>query len=168
MKSSVIILTTTVLIMGCITTPKSGESNISSNCEHTPDTFKCVEYLSNYDGDTITFNIPHTHPLFGTKISVRVRGLDTPELRGRPTCEKDLAKVAKERVQTLLSKAKRIDLTEIGRDKYFRVLANVVVDGQSLSTILLEQNLAYQYDGGTKRKVNWCNDPPAIIHTGGE
>jgi len=34
------------------------------------------------------------------------------------------------------------------------VVANVVVDGVSLEQELLDNKLAYSYDGGTK--LNWC------------
>ena len=44
-------------------------------------------YLRNYDGDTITFNLPGLHPIIGEKISIRVNGIDTPEIQGK--CEKE-------------------------------------------------------------------------------
>jgi endonuclease YncB( thermonuclease family) len=47
-----------------------------------------------------------------------------------------------------------IKLTNLQRGKYFRVVANVVVDGVSLERELLDNKLAYRYDGGTK--LSWC------------
>ena len=44
-------------------------------------------YVRNYDGDTITFNLPGLHPIIGEKINIRVNGIDTPEIRGK--CEKE-------------------------------------------------------------------------------
>jgi len=44
-------------------------------------------YVRNYDGDTITFNLPGLHPIIGEKISIRVNGIDTPEIKGK--CEKE-------------------------------------------------------------------------------
>jgi endonuclease YncB( thermonuclease family) len=44
--------------------------------------FSGVEYVRNYDGDTMTVNIPGVHPLFGNEIGIRVRGIDTLEIRG--------------------------------------------------------------------------------------
>ena len=35
-----------------------------------------------YDGNTFKIDLPSQHPLFGDDISVRVLGIDTPELRG--------------------------------------------------------------------------------------
>ena len=44
--------------------------------------FKNVTYHRCYDGDTYTFTLPGIHPLFGEKISVRITGIDTPEIKG--------------------------------------------------------------------------------------
>ena len=44
-------------------------------------------YVRNYDGDTITFNLPNLHPIIGKKIRVRLNGIDTPEIKGK--CDKE-------------------------------------------------------------------------------
>ena len=129
----------------------------SAMCNHTDDTFNCVEYLHNYDGDTVMFNIPNVHPLLGRKINIRLQGIDTPELKTSDQCEHDLAIKAKQAVAKLLSTATRIDLKNAKRDKYFRIDADIHVDNKSISVYLLEQNLGYEYHGGTKPKQNWCN-----------
>ncbi len=56
-------------------------------------------YVRNYDGDTITFNLPGLHPVIGEKISIRVNGIDTPEIRGKCENEKYGAQQAKEMVE---------------------------------------------------------------------
>lgn len=128
----------------------------TASCEHNKSTFRCVKAIRNYDGDTLTVRIPGVHPLIGENISVRVRGVDTPEVKGRAPCEKDTARTAKRLVHSLLRSAKRIDLVDVERDKYFRILADVIVDGRSVRDVLLKEKLAYSYDGGKKRDVNWC------------
>lgn len=130
-------------------------------CEHTPKSFHCVKYIRNYDADTITVSIPGAHPLIGEKIGVRVRGIDSPEIKGGLPCEKDQARTAKRLVENILKNGKRIDLENVDRDKYFRILADVVVDSKSLKDILLKNQLAYVYDGGTKEKRDWCKRLPA-------
>ena len=115
-----------------------------------------MEPVRNYDGDTITVNIPDIHELFGKEISVRLLGIDTAEIRTSDECEKDMAEKAKLFVEKELAKARTIHLYEIERDKYFRIGADVILDGNSLSQKLLNENLAYPYDGGTKPEVNWC------------
>ncbi|MBC7420957.1 MAG: thermonuclease family protein [Bdellovibrio sp.] len=125
-------------------------------CQHDETTFRCVKFLKNYDGDTLTFNIPNVHALLGKKISVRVAHLDTAEIKGKQPCEKDAARAAQRLIENLLKNAKQIDLVNIKRDKYFRILADVMVDGRSVKDLLMKNSLAYNYEGGTKQKVDWC------------
>lgn len=132
-----------------------------SNCTHDMKTFRCVKYVRNYDADTITFDIPNVHPIIGDKISVRVRHIDTPEIKGKLPCEKEAARSAKRLIENLLKNAKRIDLENVDKDKYFRLLADVIVDGKPIKDILLKNNLAYAYEGKTKQKINWCSRSPA-------
>jgi micrococcal nuclease len=134
----------------------STQTVLASDCENTPNSFNCVNFVRNYDGDTITFNIDDVHPLLGSEISVRVLGVDTPEIRGTSGCEKNKALKVKDFVGTILNSAARIDLVNVQRDKYFRVLADVLVDGESLSDMLIERRYAYPYYGGTKQDINWC------------
>jgi micrococcal nuclease len=131
-------------------------------CKHDKTNFKCVQYVKNYDADTITFNIPNTHPLFGEKINIRVLGVDTPEIKTKNKCEKQKAILAKKEVETLLKNAKRIDLRNLKRGKYFRVVADVMVDGKSLTEFLLKNGHAYSYDGGKKKKMDWCKSSRKI------
>ena len=126
-------------------------------CAHTHNIFHCVKYLKNYDGDTITVHIKGIHPLLGQNIPVRIRGVDTAELNASTACEKEKARAAKKFVFSILSTARRIDLENVKRGKYFRILADVKVDGVSLGDMLLNKHLAVPY-GGKKKKTNWCED----------
>lgn len=128
----------------------------TETCEHDQSNFRCVSYVRNYDADTITFNIPNVHPLIGQKINVRVSGVDTPEVKTKNSCEKNKARDARRLVESMLKQAKRIDLIKVQRDKYFRILADIQIDGQSLSHYLLKNGLAYSYDGGRKKIMDWC------------
>lgn len=117
---------------------------------------KDVEFVRNYDGDTITVSIKNIIPLFGEKIPVRVAGIDTAEIRGKTDCERKAAIMARDEVARLLKSAKVINLQNPKRDKYFRIVADVEIDGESLSAFLLNKGLAVSYDGGTKKDVDWC------------
>jgi len=110
--------------------------------------------ISVYDGDTFRVNIDSLPPIVGKNIPIRVNGVDTPEIRGKCQYEKDLALEARDFVRAKLSNAKEIKLTNLQRGKYFRVVANVVVDGVSLEQELLDNELAYEYSGG--KKLSWC------------
>jgi endonuclease YncB( thermonuclease family) len=110
--------------------------------------FEGAVYIRNYDGDTITFNLPSLHPIIGEKISIRVNGIDTPEIRGNCEKEKYDAKQAQQMVADILKDAKQIVLKNMERGKYFRIAADVFVDGESLADLLVEAGVAIKYDGG--------------------
>jgi len=108
-----------------------------------------------YDGDTCTFTLPGVHPLFGQAISIRLNGVDTPEMRGKCAQEKSLAKTAKIFVNDKLSQAKVIELRRVQRGKYFRIVADIWIDGEYLGQQLVKNNLGVLYGGGTKHNP-WC------------
>ena len=111
--------------------------------------------ISVYDGDTFRVDIDSLPPIVGKNIPIRLNGVDTPEIQGKCQYEKDLALKARDFVRNKLANAKEIKLTNLQRGKYFRVVANVLVDGVSLEQDLLENKLAYKYTGG--KKTSWCN-----------
>jgi micrococcal nuclease len=123
---------------------------------HSEDFF--VQVLDSvYDGDTFTIDIPELPGVFGSRLPVRVAGIDCPEMRTHNLCEKKKAMQAKALVQRLLKNAHSIQLKNVKRDKYFRLLATVEIDGVPLANTLLSQKLAYKYSGGPKEKRNWCD-----------
>ena len=110
--------------------------------------------ISVYDGDTFRVDIASLPPIVGKNIAIRVNGVDTPEIQGKCKYEKNLALEARDFVRSKLANAKEIKLTNLQRGKYFRVVANVLVDGVSLEQELLDNELAYEYSGG--KKLSWC------------
>lgn len=117
--------------------------------------FEGVKYLRNYDGDTITFDLRNVHPLLGDDIGVRVRGIDTPEIKGKGPCEKAKAYEAKRIVSLMLKNASNIRLENCERGKYFRIVCDVIAH-RSVADELIARGLATRYDGGTKEKIDWC------------
>ena len=107
-----------------------------------------------YDGDTFRANIKDYPKIVGYRMSVRILGIDTPEMRAKCSKEKELARSAKKLTVSLLRNAKRIELRNIKRGKYFRLLADVYVDDVSIADELLKNGFAVKYDGGTK--IDWC------------
>lgn len=122
------------------------------------ESFTNVQFVKNYDGDSITFNIPKTPAIVGKNMIIRLRGIDTPELK-KKTClaERKKAVAAKQLVYSLLKDARVITLHRIARGKYFRILADVEFDGQDLATVLLKEDLAVEYSGG-KKEYNFCRE----------
>jgi endonuclease YncB( thermonuclease family) len=122
----------------------------------TTATFALVTLLSVHDGDTLSVTVDGLPPIFGENIRVRMRGIDAPDLTSKSKCEAKKAIEAREFVRKLLV-GKRITLNNVWRDKYFRLLADVEVDGKKVSDQLLKQNLAVPYYGLKKPIVDWCS-----------
>lgn len=112
-------------------------------------------YVSCYDGDTCTFTLPGIDPLIGWQIPVRLRGVDAPEIRGSCQEENEQALQARAVARATLEKAKTIILRRVERGKYFRIVAEVEIDGQDLGTLLVESGLALRWNGEGP-KPNWC------------
>lgn len=116
-----------------------------------------VNVVSVYDGGTIFVDIPNWDPVVGKRIGIRVNGIDIPEIRGKCLKERILAKVAKNVVVDMVNSGNEVLLIDVQRGKYFRLVANVLVDGSSVARVLVKNKLAITYDGGTKTK-DWCGD----------
>ena len=102
-----------------------------------------------YDGDTITIvgYVKHNPELF--RFSVRLNGIDCPEMKGKYENEKIVANFAKQYVRDLVYN-KIITLENVSLDKYGRVLAKVMFGPRDIAQELLDKNMAVSYDGGTK------------------
>ena len=117
------------------------------------------KYISAYDGDTFRVDVARIHPLIGRNMPIRLRGVDTPEIRGKCDEEKALAIKARDFVRDLLANAESIILQNIERGKYFRIVADVSVDSVDLARTLIQKKLGTAYDGG--KKESWCASQPA-------
>ena len=109
-----------------------------------------------YDGDTFYCDIKQWPAIVGYNIGVRINGIDTPEIRGSSASVMDLALQARLLVVNELANARSVQLWNVKRGKYFRLVADVYVDKRNLARILLNAGLAKRYDGG-KRPV-WETD----------
>lgn len=114
--------------------------------------FNKVTLASVYDGDTFKVYLSCRYPIFCKAIPVRVRGVDCPEMRGGTEETKAAAKAAKRFTKDFL-KSGKILLRNCGRDKYFRLLCDVKVNGKSLAEELINNGHAVPYDGGPKENL---------------
>ena len=113
-----------------------------------------LEITSMYDGDTFRANIKGFPAVIGEHMSIRINGIDTPELRGKCDKEKQLARLAKQFTVGRLRAANSVVLKNIKRGKYFRLIADVYLDGVNLGDQLIKQGHAVKYKGNTKQ--TWC------------
>ena len=108
--------------------------------------------LSVTDGDTFRARIPVWDNV-EVITAVRIRGIDTPEIKGKCPAEKAAALAAKARLTELLNGP--VQLSHVDPDKYAgRVDADVTVNGQSVAAVLIAEGLARPYTGGARQ--GWC------------
>lgn len=113
-----------------------------------------LKVTSIYDGDSFRADLKGFPAIIGEHMAIRINGVDTPELRGKCDKEKQLARAAKQFTVERLRTAKNITLKNIKRGKYFRLIADVILDGVSLGDLLLQNHHAVEYSG--KAKPDWC------------
>lgn len=113
-----------------------------------------------YDGDTLHVVFKEFDKFY--RWNCRIMGVDTPELRTKNLKEKELGyKVRDALIERFMDKIVKIKCDEF--DKYGRLLIDVFVpndieenDGNlMLSQWLINNEYAYEYDGGTKK--SWDN-----------
>ncbi|MGC4097781.1 MAG: thermonuclease family protein [Nitrospira sp.] len=92
--------------------------------------------------------------MFGRTIPIQFNGINTWEIKGRCPEETALAKLAEDFLKAKLAKGTRVDIVEPQRDKYFRLLGYLVVDGENMSEALPRASHAHQYHGGTKKSCD--------------
>jgi endonuclease YncB( thermonuclease family) len=109
-----------------------------------------------YDGDTITIasKLPFDNsPLY--RLSVRLNGIDAPEIKGKTDDEKIAAKQVKDALSNLILN-KYVTLKNIQSEKYGRILADVYIGDLHLNEWLIKEKYAVKYDGGAKKTpVSW-------------
>ena len=109
-----------------------------------------------YDGDTITIasKLPFDNsPLY--RLSVRLNGIDAPEIKGKTDDEKIASKQVKDALSNLILN-KYVTLKNIQSEKYGRILADVYIGDLHVNEWLIKEKYAVKYDGGTKKTpVSW-------------
>jgi endonuclease YncB( thermonuclease family) len=112
-----------------------------------------VDYI--VDGDTFA-GVVKLQGETDITVRVRIRNIDTPEIKGQCESEVRAAYRAKDRLGQLLPVGAVVDLQNIKDDKYLgRIDANVFYDGRDVGDVLVREQLARSYDGG--RRGSWCD-----------
>lgn len=108
------------------------------------------------DGDTLAVRAA-AWPGFEATATVRLIGIDTPELRGRCERETAAAIAARTAAADLAPPGARVILSGIDSDKYGRTLARVTLaDGRDLAEALLAAGHGRPYAGGARQ--GWCDE----------
>lgn len=118
--------------------------------------FKKAKVIKVYDGDTFWVATSYNNDI--VRFSVRLYGVDTPEIKDKNKENKEKAKQAKEYVESLiLNKIVDIEILnnkkyngKMVKEKYGRLLAIIKINGVDLAENLIEKGYGKPYYGGTK------------------
>jgi endonuclease YncB( thermonuclease family) len=105
------------------------------------------------DGDTFVAEA-HVWPGETVRVSVRIRGIDAPELHSRCPQERSAAMEARDALAALLD-GQAVTILNIGGGKYYgRVLADVETGDGAVAPAMLSLALVRRYSGG--RRQPYC------------
>jgi endonuclease YncB( thermonuclease family) len=110
------------------------------------------------DGDTIVIAAQFLPAPLKPELAVRIYGVDTPEKGFRAQCEseKQRGEAASAFTKNVVSKSTQRQVTLYGWDKFGgRVLGDIILNGQSLRAMLIQNGFAREYYGEAKQ--SWCN-----------
>lgn len=110
---------------------------------------KACKVIKVYDGDSITVAAKLHESFPVNRFSVRLSGIDTPELRSRNEFEKKRAVIAKEFLkQKILNQT--VFLENVTTEKYGRLLATIIYKGENINQLMINDTYAVSYWGGKK------------------
>lgn len=143
----------TVILALIMTFAEAAEDSLSSYLAYVGEVI---------DGDSLYVYVPVWAGIV-VKAHIRLFGLDSPEIHGKCSQEKELALKAQAKLKEWLPKNSSVQLFVMKeKDKYGRVLANIrTPDGTSITKRLIDEGLARVYNGKGKRQ-GWCNKEKKI------
>ena len=110
------------------------------------------------DGDTVVIAAPFLPQPLKPELAVRIFGVDTPEKGFRAQCpsEDQRGQAATEFTKKAVNAAQKRQVVLYGWDKFGgRVLGDIILNGQSLRSMLIANGFAREYYGEAKQ--SWCN-----------
>ena len=110
------------------------------------------------DGDTVVIAAPFLPQPLKPELAVRIYGVDTPEKGHRAQCpaEDQRGRAATDFTKNAVNSATKRQVVLYGWDKFGgRVLGDIILNGQSLRGMLIQNGFAREYYGDAKQ--SWCN-----------
>ena len=110
------------------------------------------------DGDTVVISAPFLPSPLKPELAVRIFGVDTPEKGHRAQCpaEDQRGQAATQFTKNAVNSAAKRQVVLYGWDKFGgRVLGDIILNGQSLRSMLIANGFAREYYGEAKQ--SWCN-----------
>lgn len=110
-----------------------------------------AEVTKVYDGDTITVDLDLGFGLFKNKLSIRLFGIDTPEIRDSSPEVVGLANAAREKLLEMVPVGSKCIVRSMELDKYGRPVSVIYdANGRNINQEMLKCGLAKPYSGGAR------------------
>ncbi len=151
-------LATAILLAPTTATAKPISINVTS-----------IVYVT--DGDTFTITTDTVHKvLVGNRFTVRINGIDAPEIKGKCPKEQSYAKQAKQLLTNILNNATttnaNVEVVSLYKDRFGRLVGDVYIHPTKggkvvdVGKVMLSEGLALPYS--TKGRKNnydnfWCS-----------
>ena len=107
-----------------------------------------VFFLSSWINNTFEYS-----KILGSKkiyrFSVRLKGIDAPEIKGKTQEEKNAAITSRNALREKIH-GEIVLLKDVKKEKYGRLLANIYFNNTNVNEWMLTNNYAIPYDGGKK------------------
>ena len=117
-------------------------------------TYRAVVSGDAHDGDTLTLDVDLGFDCWIRSQSVRVEGIDTPEINSPDAALRARAATARDRVRFLCrlgTEVKLVSKKYDAREKYGRIIGSIELpDGRDLATLLIAEGHGRPYDGGKR------------------
>lgn len=116
-----------------------------------------AQILKVNDGDTVVIAAPFLPPPLKPQLAVRIFGVDTPEKGFRAKCESENQRglAATEFTKNAVKASTQRQVILYDWDKFGgRVLGDIILNGQSLRMMLIQNGYAREYYGDAKQ--SWC------------
>ena len=110
------------------------------------------------DGDTVVIAAPFLPAPLKPELAVRIFGVDTPEKGFRAKCpqEDQRGQAASAFTKQAVANSQKRQAVLYDWDKFGgRVLGDIILNGQSLRSMLILNGFAREYYG--EAKTSWCN-----------
>ena len=98
------------------------------------------EYERTIDGDTFVISIKNIHALFGDNISVRIRGINSPEKKEKGYNE------SRKALKKILGDGSDMRILNLSRGKFFRLVADIYVGDVNVAEYMIKNNYAEVYE----------------------
>jgi endonuclease YncB( thermonuclease family) len=109
------------------------------------------------DGDTVVISAPFLPAPLKPELAIRIFGVDTPEKGFRAKCSSEDARgqAATKFTKDAVDQAQKRQVIFYDWDKFGgRVLGDIILNDQSLRTMLIKNGFAREYYGEAKQ--SWC------------